>query len=52
MKDFLECILTALLISYIVAESGLLIELGERVSRLLETYFEAIEVNVGSVYCR
>jgi hypothetical protein len=52
LKYFLECILTALLISYIVAESGLLVELGEGVGRLLETYFEAIKVNVGSIYCR
>ena len=42
LEYFLKSILTTLLIGDVIAETGLLIELGKRVCSLFEAYFETI----------
>ena len=52
LKDFLESVLTSLLIGNIVAKSGLLVELCERIGCLFEAYLEAIQMHISPTHAR
>lgn len=52
LKDLFECVLTSLLIGNIIAESGLLVELCERIGRLFEASLQAIQMHIGSTHAR
>lgn len=49
MEDFLEGILPSLLVGDVVAESGLLVKLSERVRCLFETNLQTIEVHISPI---